>query len=252
MVTPAVLPTRATDQRQRTPPSDEPGALQWAVHTAHTNPRTYRNGDSKIMKHDDVTTTEVETISTTTGSEVENSLEYDPTVPDTTVEELDEVLQNLPVIDTDTTEVRWAPVWGDCESREWLLHGDEEDLPSAIRYRCDIYSFATFGPPEGAAIRMRGSREQVRQWLLDAAAALQACPDHEQVPTNGDDPDADAVGGRDGRTIAIDNSGTGEYVDFARSLGDFEIADVLHPERSLDPLLIFPGRPTNGDDPTAG
>jgi hypothetical protein len=70
------------------------------------------------------------------------------------------------------------------------MHGDEEDLPAAIQYRCDIYNFATLGPSEGAAVRMRGSREQVRQWMLKAAAALKACPDHEQVPTNGADPAA--------------------------------------------------------------
>jgi AAA-like domain len=53
---------------------------------------------------------------------------------------------------------------------------------------------------------------------------------------------AGGVCDRGGRIIAIDHSGTGEYVDFAQSLGDYEIADVLDPERSLDPLLIFPGQ----------
>ncbi|PRY09923.1 ATP-binding protein [Kineococcus rhizosphaerae] len=46
---------------------------------------------------------------------------------------------------------------------------------------------------------------------------------------------------RGANIIAIDSSGTGEYVDFARSLGDCEIADVLNPQRSLDPLRILPG-----------
>jgi len=41
--------------------------------------------------------------------------------------------------------------------------------------------------------------------------------------------------------IAIDSSGTGEYVDFARSLGGCEIVDVSGPERSLDPLRVLPG-----------
>ena len=41
--------------------------------------------------------------------------------------------------------------------------------------------------------------------------------------------------------IAVDSSGTGEYVVFARALGDCEIADVLNPQRSLDPLRVLPG-----------
>jgi hypothetical protein len=34
------------------------------------------------------------------------------------MEELDEVLQDVPVIDTDASEVRWAQVWGECGSRD--------------------------------------------------------------------------------------------------------------------------------------